>query len=123
MIFIFTTRKASFEEPLKSALLIKVIHIPTYILIFILGVIMGMMFFMTFPFIMLLLVVDLFTLCISDMVSIYSLIKGLATKNMCSKVLPAIAFVCQFVWCADIISLLIVAAVNKIKKTGLPITL
>lgn len=118
MIFIFTTRKASFEESLKSALLIKVIHIPAYILIFILGVIMGMMFFMTFPFIMLLLVVDF-----SDMVSIYSLIKGLATKNMCSKVLPAIAFVCQFVWCADIISLLIVAAVNKIKKTGLPITL
>lgn len=115
-IYIFSTRRKTAEELLKNAFLIKVIHIPTYILIFVLGVLMGLMFFMTFPFILLLIVIDLLTLWMSGMISVHSIAKSLKEGGLCSKPLLIIAMVCQLFFCADIISLFVVRIAIKKKK-------
>ncbi|MBQ3547603.1 MAG: hypothetical protein IJA44_03915 [Clostridia bacterium] len=113
-IYIFSTRRTSAKELLKNALLIKAIHIPTYVLIFILGVLMGLMFFMTFPFILFLIVIDLVTLWMSGIISVYSIAKALKESGLCSKPLLIIAMVCQFFFCADIISLFVIRiAINR----------
>lgn len=116
IVYIVLTRKSPAEELLKTALLIKLIHIPTYILIFLVGIIMALTFWMTLPFILLFIVVDLLTLLMSGMISIYSLITALRCEGLCSKKLLGIALACQFFYCADIISLLVVKGAIKKKK-------
>ena len=115
-VYIFSTLRKPAEELLKIAFIIKAVHIPTYILIFILCVLMGLMFFMTFPFILFLIFIDLVTLWISGMISVYSIAKSLKESGLCSKSLLIIAMVCQFFFCADIISLFVVRiAITKRK--------
>ena len=116
LIYIFSALRNPAEELLKIAFIIKAVHIPTYILIFVLGVLMGLMFFMTFPFILLLIIIDLLTLWISGMISGYSLAKTLKEGGLCSKALLIIAMVCQFFFCADIISLCVIRIVIKRNK-------
>ena len=113
-IYMFSARRTPAEDLLKTALFIKAMHIPTYILIFIFGFIMGLMFFMTFPFIMLLLIIDLLTLWISGMISMYSIAKSLKEDALCTKSLLVVAMICQLFFCADIISLFVVK--NTIKR-------
>ena len=115
-IYIFSTRKKTAELLLKNAFLIKAIHIPTYIFILALGIMMGLMFFITFPFILILIVFDLLTLWISGMISVYSIAKSFKASGLCSKSLLIIAMICQFFFCADIISLFVVKIVIKKKK-------
>ena len=116
LIYIFASKKEYATDLLKTAFLIKVIHIPTYILIFVLGVIMGLMVFMTLPLIILLIVIDLLTLWISGMISIHALIKSLKEGEMCPKALFVIALVCQMFFCADIISMLVIRIVIRKNK-------
>ncbi len=113
LIYVFATKQNSAKELIKTAFLIKAVHIPTYILIFVLGVLMGLMFFMTFPFILLLIIIDLLTLWISGMISVYSLAKSLKEGGLCSKPLLIVAMVCQFFFCADIISLFVIKIATK----------
>lgn len=113
LIFIFTTRHVPFGGTLRSALAVKMIHIPAYVAIFLLGLVMGLMFFMTFPFIMVLLFVDLLTLWISGMISVCAILKGIREKGACPTALLVAALICQFFWCADLISLWIVAAAKR----------
>ena len=113
LVYIFTAKENTAKELMKTALLIKAVHIPTYILIFVLGVLMGLMFFMTFPFILLLVFIDLLTLWMSGMISVYSLAKSLKERGLCSKRLLIMAMVCQFFFCADIISLFLIKIAIK----------
>jgi len=113
LIYIFSTKDATAAELLKTAFVVKTVHIPTYILIFILGVIMGLMFYMTFPFIMVLVLVDLLTLWLSGMISIYSIARALKEGGLCSKPLLITAIICQPFFCADIISLFVVQLIAK----------
>lgn len=121
LIFIFTTRNASAKELIQSSLLIKALHIPTYIVFFLWGLIMGLMFHMTFPFIIFLMIIDLLTLWISSMVSIYSIIKAIKEKNTYSTAFLVVTLFCQFFWCADIAGLFIVFIVTKMKKNQAPV--
>ena len=61
-IYLIITKNTDPKKLLKIALLIKLLHIPTYVLIFIFGAMMGIMFFMTLPIILLLILIDLITL-------------------------------------------------------------
>lgn len=115
LIYIFIVKDKSPYELLKTALLVKIIHIPTYILIFILGLIMGMMFFMTFPLIIFLVLVDLLTLWLSGIISIHSISKVLKETKSCSKPVLVFAIICQFIFCADVISLFVVKSLTKNK--------
>ena len=82
---------------------------------FILGLIMGMMFFMTFPLIIFLVLVDLLTLWLSGIISIHSISKVLKETKSCSKPVLVFAIICQFIFCADVISLFVVKSLTKNK--------
>ena len=109
IIFMVLSKNQDSKSLLKAVFILKLIHIPSYVLIFILGLMMGLMFFMTFPFIALLVLIDCITLFLSGMISVFSLIKNIS-KN---RVLSLIALICQFFFCADIISLFIINILSK----------
>lgn len=109
IIFAIISRSHEPKSLLKTALILKIIHIPTYILIFVLGLIMGLMFFMTFPFIIFLVIIDYITLFLSGMVSVFSIVKN-AKNNIA---LSVVAVILQFVFCADIISLIVIICTAK----------
>lgn len=112
IIFMIAVRK---EEPRRiviAAFILKLIHIPTYILIFAIGCMMGIMWFMTFPFILFLIAVDILTMFISGMVSVFSVARN-AKGNAASSVLTII---CQFVFCLDVISLSVFTLKCVLKK-------
>lgn len=116
LVYIIITRGKSFDKILNAALIIKILHIPTYLLIFALGVLMGFMFFMTFPFIIFLVFIDLITLWLSGMISVCALVKGIRDKRISSKAPLIIALVCQMFFCADIISAFVVKIIfRKVK--------
>jgi len=103
IVFMILSRKEDSKDLLMIALLLKMIHITPYILIFGLGLIMGFMFFMTFPFIIFLVFIDCITLFLSGMISVFALIKNL--KKNCS--VSLVTMICQILFCIDIISLFI----------------
>ena len=77
---------------------------------------MGLMFFMTFPFVLLLVLIDLLTLWISGMISVYSISKALKEGGLCSKAILSISMICQFFFCADVISMFVIRSVIKKKE-------
>lgn len=107
--FIVCSRKQQPTELLKTALILKLIHIPTYVLIYILGFFMGLMFFMTFPLILFLVFVDGVTLVLSSIISVYALIKNL--KN--NATISILSILCQIIFCVDVIALTIVFFATK----------
>ena len=101
ILFMFFSRNQSACSLRKTALLLKIVHIPSYVLIFALGFLMGLMLFMTFPFIIILVILDCITLFISSMISVFALIKKMNSDAAVS----VLVIVCQFIFCADVISL------------------
>lgn len=101
ILFMIFSRNQSACSLRKTALLLKIIHIPSYVLIFALGFMMGLMLFMTFPFIIILVILDCITLFIGSMISVFALIKKMNSDAAVS----VLAIVCQFIFCADVISL------------------
>ena len=112
VVFLLLSRKDSAERLCKTALILKAIHIPAYVAIFVLGLILGLMFFMTFPIILLLIFLDCVTLFFSGMISVFALIKN--RKN--GTVLTVIAIICQFYFCADVISLFVLQITASKRK-------
>ena len=101
------------DKFLFDSLIVKLIHIPPYIFIFILGAFMGMMFFMTFPFILGLVVIDVLTMVLSSMISIFALLRNV--KN--HKLLYFLSIALQFFFVLDVVSLALVSyTVFKEKK-------
>ena len=74
---------------------------------------MGLMLFMTFPFVIFLVIVDLLTLLISGMISVYAIARLSKDGVPCSKSLLIVAMICQVFFCADIISLVVVVITVK----------
>ena len=109
VIYMIKSRKSDPRELLREALTVKLIHIPAFVGIFIMGVIAAIMIFMTLPLILLLVLWDYLILLSSGMLSVFALIKN--TKR--DKALSVIAIICQFFFCADVISLLLLRLVSK----------
>jgi len=116
LLFIFATKNTSTTQLLKTALIIKAIHIPAYLIIFVSGAIMGLLFFFTIPIIAFLVLIDFITLCLSGMISVYAHIKALKEKNTELSVPLIISLICQAFFCADVISLLVVSITLKKSK-------
>ncbi len=114
---IFMAKTKTANELLKAALVIKLLHIPTFILIFVFGIILGFMFFMTLPLILFLVVIDLITLFLSGMISVYAYIKALNEVHSYSTSVLIISLICQFFFCADVISLFVTNILVKKKST------
>lgn len=106
IVYLVGARKEDYADRLKAALLVKCVQIPAYVLIFLYGLLLGLMFFMTFPIIIILVITDYITLWLGDMVSIPALVKGWKEKSAKPALLIA-ALIAQFIFCADIISLFV----------------
>lgn len=109
VIFMIVSRKSDPRELIRAALLIKLVHIPSYVIIFILGVGASLMFFMTFPLILMLVLFDYIVLLLSSMISVFALAKNLKNDTLSS----VVALICQFVFCADVISLFVLQLISK----------
>lgn len=116
IIYIVKQKNESPEKLLASAFVIKLIHIPTYIALFVIGTLLGLMFFMTFPLVLLIIITNLVTLLLSGIVAVHALIKGLSLNRK----LGALAIACQFFFCIDVIALFIAWRKTKkqLKKEG-----
>ncbi len=109
IIFIILSRKDHPYSLVSAALLVMLVHIPAYVCIFLMGIVAAFMFFMTFPLILMFILFDCIVLFLSNLISVYALAKNI--KN--NKALSVVALICQFIFCADVISLLVLQRVSK----------
>ena len=115
--FCVSAKNADPREIIRMALLVKLLHIPSYIIVFLFGAAASLMFIFTFPLILASILFDCLTLFISSTVSVFALVKN-AKIN---KKLSLIALVCQFFFCADVISLLVLDHIQKRQTQAAPI--
>ena len=116
VIYVITTRKDDPHSLLFGALVVKLVHIPAFVIIFIFGLISSLMIFMTFALILMLIVFDYLLLLSSSFISVFALAKNAKS----SKTLSVLALICQFIFCADVISLIIVWIVSKNQRQAEP---
>ncbi len=109
IVFMILSRKDDPYDLIRAAFLVKLVHIPAYIIVFIFGVIAAIMFFRTLPLILMLILFDCIVLFFSSSISVFALAKNI--KN--NKILSVVALICQFFFCADIISLFVLRLVSK----------
>ena len=115
--FIILSRKDEPYKLIQSALIIKLVHIPSYVIIFVMGLISSLMIFMTLPLILMFILFDYMVLVTSSSISLFALAKNI--KN--NKILSIVALICQFFFCADIISLFVLWIISKNQKKTLSI--
>lgn len=109
-VFLLAGRNDPAEALIRTALLVKIIHIPTYLLIFFFALSIGLVAFVfAIPLFFLLVIVDVITLGLSDMISLLALAKNLKQHTVAS----VLTLVCQFFFCADIVSLLVLRLRQK----------
>lgn len=101
--FMAVSREQDARSLVKTALILKAIHIPSYVLIFLLGLGLGISIIMTFPLVLFLVLTDAVTLFLSGMISVYALVRNAGNQ----KVLSVVGLICQFFFCADVISLFV----------------
>lgn len=107
--FIILSRKDEPYKLIQSALIVKLVHIPSYVIIFVMGLISSLMIFMTLPLIIMFILFDYMVLITSSFISVFALAKNI--KN--NRIPSVIALICQFFFCADVISLFVLRIVSK----------
>ncbi len=110
--FIVLSRKDDPYKLIQLALIIKLVHIPSYVIIFVMGLISSIMIFMTLPLIIMFVLFDYMVLITSSFISIFALAKNIKMN----KILSVAALICQFFFCADVISLFVLWIVSKNQK-------
>ncbi len=114
VIYMVLSRNEDPSKLMGGALLVKLIHIPAYVMIFFYGAVASLMFFMALPLIIMYVVFDYIVLLLSSSLSVFGLVKNM--KN--SEAFSIVALICQFVFCADVISLLVVWILSKIQRNA-----
>ena len=112
VVYMILSRKTDARALIRDALLVKLVHVPAYVIIFIGGSIAALMIFFTLPLILMLVLFDSIILLCSSMLSAFALIKHIRHAKM----LSIIALICQFIFCADVISLLMLHLL-QVKET------
>lgn len=112
VIFMILSRKSNPRNDITAVLIVKLVHIPAYVVIFIFGIFLGLMFFMTLPLIILLILFDCFTLCLSSMLSIFVSAKNIKNNTASS----IVTLVLQLFFCADVISFFILFCITRKNK-------
>ena len=112
IVFVVLSRNDGPYKLLQVALIVKLVHIPSYVIIFVMGLVSSLMIFMTLPLILMFILFDYMVLITSSFISVFALAKNIK-KN---KILSIVALICQFFFCADIISLFILWIVSKKQK-------
>lgn len=109
VIYLWLSRKDDPRDRLRTALHVKLLHIPTYLTIFVLGLLMAIMLFFTFPFILFLIFLDWLTLMLTAVLCIPAAAKCKHEQPL----LTVLTIFFQFFFCADILSLI---ALNQALK-------
>ena len=117
IIFMIVSQNDDSHDLIRAALLVKLVHVPSYVIVFICGVVASTMIFMTLPLIFMFILFDCIVLFLSSSISVFALAKDV--KN--NKILSIATLICQFFFCADIISLCVLRLVSK-KQTQTPST-
>lgn len=112
VIYMILARKDDARVLICDALLVKLLHVPAYVIIFISGAIAALMIFFTLPLIFMLIAFDYVILLCSSMLSAFALIKHVRL----AKLLSIVTLVCQLIFCADVISLLVLHLLHVRKK-------
>ena len=100
------------ENILKINMIIKILHIPAYILIFLMGVISFITIF-TIGFSIAFIILDMLTIFMTGLIGLSGIIIGFKEKKISIK--NAIIFsIFQFIFCIDVFSSIIIY--KKIKK-------
>ena len=105
--FIKANRTTDPLELMQAALKIKYLHIPTYLLVLLECLFLGFMIYMTAPLLLTLLLADIITLCLSDMISIFAIVRSIRTYGVKEKTRLTVTLICQFFFCLDVISLML----------------
>ena len=114
VIFMVASRNDEPHELIRAALWVKLLHIPSYVAVFAFGVFASLMIFTTLPLILMLILFDCIILILSSSISVFALVKN-AKK---SKTLSVAALICQFFFCADVVSLIVLRLVSKKPKAS-----
>jgi uncharacterized SAM-binding protein YcdF (DUF218 family) len=85
IIFMLLSRKDDAHSLIGAALLVKLVHIPSYIFIFLLGVGASIMIFMTFALILMFILFDYMVLASSGMISVFALAKNIKNNKTTAK--------------------------------------
>lgn len=109
-VFLLKNKNSDATDVLKAAILVKCLHIPVYVMFFLFGLLLVMMFFMTMPLILLVVLIDYVTLWLSNMLSLAAIIKGFRQFSTEFTTPLVVSLICQFFFCADIISLFVLSA-------------
>ena len=102
LVYAVLSRGDAPEGLRRTAFIIKLIHLPTYLVIFALSLLLLPMIIMSFPILFVLFLIDCVTLFFSAMISVPALYKS----GMAEGKLPIFTIIFQFVFCLDFISLL-----------------
>ncbi len=89
----------------KTAMIVKLCHVPAYVLIFVLGVIFALSVF-TFPFALLLIFLDCVTLFLTGILSAAAVINAVRHGMFQLRELIWLLLL-QFVFCADVVATMI----------------
>lgn len=108
----FSKDKRLFEI-MKSNMIIKLIHIPAYLLIFAFGLICSLTIF-TIGITIALVILDIMTIILSGLIGVGGILRGLREHKLSIRN-ALLHSILQFVFCADIISSIILY--RKIKAT------
>ena len=96
-------------------MVIKLIHIPAYLIIFLFGVASFITIF-TFAFSAVFVVLDCLTICLTGIIGLASVIRSVAEKKL-SITAGVVHGILQFIFCADVVSAVILyITVNKSKS-------
>ena len=96
----------------RASMIIKLLHIPSYVLIFIIGLLCLITIF-TFAITIVLMILDCMTIFLTGLIGLCGIIRSFK-ENKLSKNEAIIHGVLQFVFCADVISSIMVYKKTKI---------
>ncbi len=113
VVLIAGFKKKNSLEVLRISMIIKILHIPAYLLIFVFGLLCTLTIF-TIGITIVLMILDGMTITLSGLIGISGIIRGLR-ENKISLKKAVIHGILQFVYCADIISSIIIYRTVNVK--------
>lgn len=104
-------KKRRILEVLRINMIMKLIHIPAYLFIFVVGL-FSMITIFTFGITIVLIILDGMTIVLSGLIGLGGVIRSLRENKISMKV-AVIHGILQFVFCADIISSIVIYRIVK----------
>jgi hypothetical protein len=106
-------KKAPAKEVVKANMIVKLVHIPAYVLIFLFSLLLSMMIIFTLPLLIMFALLDLYFIIQTGIIGAVSTIRTSLEGNI-STVEMVFCGISQFIYCIDVVVAVILYV--KIKK-------